>query len=263
MGNVTLPHPLSANTKARGSEVLANDQAITAQVNANLDDSNYKNAGMTLSSKAVPGSATNTVLGADSVSQEKVADQAIQAEHLKNDSGLPPTGIGAPRNELFSESDQAAITNVVAGRQQQGGKTVWAYFKLTAADTAIVIDDSIDWRRRIIRITLWVFGHSGASGLVLPNGASDNAAAAAAWNATIAAFGGINTGLFYSEDGRVDGGTPQPVLFTGWVVTANTALQWYALDTNGALKCKSNSSLNGNAELNVYAEINCSPYIGV
>lgn len=266
MGTVVLPNPLTAHTKAEGAHVLGNDQAITAQVNSNLDDANYKNAGMTLSAKAVPGSATNSVLGADSVTADKVADQAIQAEHLKNEAGPGSTGIGAPRNELFSESDQAAIAgNVIAGRQQQGGKIVTAYFKITATGTSVLIDDSIDWRRRIITIVATVNGNAGGpANRYLPNGADDNFINGAMWNAAIAAFGNANTGIFYSEAGRADGGG-NPALVFGWSAVANTSLAFYALDTDGGLKCRSNASLGGggNTELDICATIICGPYIGV
>jgi len=264
MGTVTLPFPLTAGTKAKGSDVLGNDQAITAQVNSNLDDANYKNAGMTLSAKAVPGSATNTVLGADSVSEAKIADEAVQAEHQKNDDP-GSEGLGMPRNELYSGagSDDTGgypKTNVSASRKQQGGKTVWAYFNIVVGSvgTDYLIDDSIDWRQRFITIVAeGTVASAGSPRTDLPGGGSDNVIAFSLWTTPGTLLTGGNLGLFYSENGQATGAGASPALLLSFGPGTPDTVRFYARSTDGALMARAVAIAATGVSVN--AMIVCSP----
>jgi hypothetical protein len=266
MALVTLPFPLTAGTKARGSHVLGNDTAITGQVNANLDDANYKNAAMTLSSKAVPGSATNTIIGADAITESKVADQAIQAEHQKNDAA-GSEGLGMPRNELYTGagSDDAGgypKTNINASRKQQGGKTVWAYFNIVIGSigTDYLIDNSIDWRQRLIFICAeGTVNSAGSPRTDLPGGGSDNAISFPFWSTPGTISSGGNAGLFYSENGQATGAGAFPGLDLAFGVGTPDQVRFFARSTDGALMARATAITATGVSVN--AIIICSPDI--
>ena len=70
MALVTLPKSLTSGTTALGSDVLANDQAIVAQVNGNLEDANIKPGA------AINGSKLSNV-GGNRVPSDRIEDGAI------------------------------------------------------------------------------------------------------------------------------------------------------------------------------------------
>jgi hypothetical protein len=263
VGTVTLPNPLTAGTKARGSEVLANDQAITAQVNANLDDSNYKNAAMTGSTKIIPLTITNSLITAGTLTGDKLADRTVHGIKLRTDAVL---GDGCNISELYAgagSDDTGGFpkTNAVAARKQQGGMTIWAYFGIAVADVNVnyIIDSSTDWRDRLIMVML-----EFTTGVLprdhIPGGASDHII-----NGPMRVAGaigtGFNGGIFYSEngqDGTVGDPTRQITLDLG--TDATNSIRIFALDTNGRLMVRATAiSALG---ISINAKIDCSPSIG-
>jgi len=80
MALVTLPHPLTAGTPARGSEVLANDNAILTQaVNGNIEDVNVKVGA------AINGSKLSNVAGSR-VPTDRIEDDAVTSDKLREDA---------------------------------------------------------------------------------------------------------------------------------------------------------------------------------
>jgi hypothetical protein len=79
MGNITLPNALTDGTTAFGSQVRANDDAIVAQVNGNIEDVNIK------ASAAINGSKLSNVAGSR-IPTDRIEDDAVTADKLRDDA---------------------------------------------------------------------------------------------------------------------------------------------------------------------------------
>lgn len=75
MATIVYPHTFVPNTPARASEVNANFDAITDEVNGNIDADNLADNAVT-SAKIEDGAVTNAKLGAGAVTDAKVTDVA-------------------------------------------------------------------------------------------------------------------------------------------------------------------------------------------
>lgn len=253
MGLVTGLKALQNGTTAFGSEVKFNDDTITAQVH-NIEAVNLATGAVTnpklatdavSTIKIVDLAVTTAKLNTDAVTEAKIANGAVQAEHLKNDAAFPPTGIGSPRNELFSKSDNATITNVIAGRQQQGGKIISVYMAMVATTTEYVIDDSMDWRKRIVSVMAYVA--SGVAGLsVLPGGAADNATAGSLWNAGPVAGSAFVAGVFFTQDGSAGGGANPTLTMSNNNAASSFTFDLYARAADGFLCVRHRASQAAN-----------------
>lgn len=81
MALVSLPNSLADGTPAHGPEVRANDDAIVAQVNGNLDAANVK------PTANLPGTVISNVAGSR-VPSDRIEDDAIDATKLKDDAAV-------------------------------------------------------------------------------------------------------------------------------------------------------------------------------
>lgn len=129
MGNVTLPHPLTDGSTAYGSQVRANDDAIVAQVNGNIDDQNIKtNAGIQgtkLSNTAGQRIPTDRIED-NAVTFDKLSDsatvdgdRAVGANHVRNDAiiarSLKDSSVGwTPGGSLAAGTATSFDTTILA-----------------------------------------------------------------------------------------------------------------------------------------------------
>lgn len=119
MAEVNLPAPLVSHTPALGSDVLANDEAITAQVNGNLDTTN-----VTTGSPVAIGASSNT--GNASTLAVSNHTHAVQGfEQLGSDPGSPQVG------QIWFNTGAAQVRGSV------DGSTVKGLFPLGATDLPV------------------------------------------------------------------------------------------------------------------------------
>lgn len=103
MGLVTLPNSLTTGTAAKGSEVLANDQALQSAVNGNIDDVNVSSAA------GINGSKLSNVAGSR-VPTDRIEDDAITAAKLADSPG-----VDASRAVTTDHIRDAAVTAAKVG----------------------------------------------------------------------------------------------------------------------------------------------------
>lgn len=264
MSHITLTYPLQDLIDvALGSQVRQNDDDIVAVVNGALDNSNFLSgadaAGLGLTSDKIANLAiTNAKLAVNAVTNTKILDGEVYGVKLANDlSGSE--GQGANRNELFNKADGTGVdTNVIVGRKQHGGKIVTAYFSIPDA-AVYVIDDSIDWRERVIVMVAYGFEQAAGAKKDIPDGVNDDDISGFVWSALGVRDPTFNAGIFFSEKGTADpvAGTQKLQLSFG---APATFLNFAARDTDGALIQK--ASALGAADMDVTMMIIAGPYLG-
>lgn len=251
MALVTVPFPLTAGTKARGSHVRANDDALAAGINS-IDNSQIA------SNADIQGSK----LLINSVAGSKLIDDSVPAVKLADDDAL---GEGCNLSELFAGAAGGGSfpsTNVLANRKQHGGKTIWSYFSIAIGQlgTDFVLDSSIDWRRRLVMVMF----EGTVVGTVadLPGGANQNGIAGPFWTGGPGVIGtGQNGGIFYSFAGKADGSTASEALTAniGAGVSPDT-LRFFARAADGFLMVRATAIAAGGVAVN--AMFMCSPHLG-
>lgn len=266
MGNVVLPNELQDGTDAFGSEVKANDDEIVATVNGGIENinvaSNADLEGSKLKDLSVIGSkvAQATLSGSD-----KLIDGSVTGIKMADDlAGVE--GQGANLSELFSESDNAGITNVIVGREQHGGKSVWFYFTILRAATPveIMIDDSIDWRYRMIRFVGNAYTTTGSPKTEIPGGTGlPNAYAGLSVLGSVVSPQtqvGYDVGFAFLREGGDGSGDPR-VLMTWGQQAGGFSMYMFADSAGGALKMIAIGA-GANEEMDVEMVVDCSPSLG-
>ena len=265
MSQVTLPYPLQDLIDvALGSQTRGNDDAIVAVLNGAVDNSNFLSgadaAGLGLTSDKIANLAiTAAKLSVNAVTNTKILDGEVYGIKVADDD-VGSEGQGGNRSELFSESDQVALTPVVGTRKQHGGKTIWAYFTLTSTTRAIIdtAADSIDWRYRMVNVQGFGF-MSAVSKSYLPGGAQEDAARGTIWTGdppVVTQY--YNAAHFWSGAGSADGeAAPRGTMILDPV---NTTTIYFTADTSGNLTVKADSLAL--AAIDVLVKIDVSPYIG-
>jgi hypothetical protein len=256
---VSLPFPLTDGTTAFGSQTRANDNSIVAVVNGGLDNDNMRTnadaAGKGLTADKLADSAITTV---------KLAAGAVTFPKLADDS---PLGSGANLSELlaqvaFNGTGGFPSSNINANRQQGGGKTGWGYFAIAVGQigTDFILDDSIDWRKRLIMVMFE--GTVVATVADLPGGANDHLISGPFWTGGPGVLAtGQNGGMFYSENGQATGAGANPAitLNIGAGATPDT-LRFYARSTDGFLMVRATAIAATGVAANVL--VMCSPHLG-
>lgn len=279
MGLVNLPYSLVDGTNAYGSEVKANDDAIVAQVNGNLDNANVKAGANIDAAKLLAQSITPTQLATsavttvkiapDAVDNTKLADSCINAEQLNNE-GAGEEGLGTPRNELYTGSGNDGTsgyppTNVNANRKEQSGKTVWAYFNIPTTGTDYIIDASMDWRRRMIYGMWVVFSKlTGDAKKTLPGGSQDDSIGVRLFSeagGTETLDGTMQHFFFYSEAGSNGATAPRLLIKNNISGGTDDDVYIWVDSATGRLMMKGNAIASG-FSMDVMAMIVCSPYLG-
>lgn len=100
MGLVTLPNALTDGTPARGSEVRANDDAIVAQVNGNLQAVNLAPGA------GILGSQLSNIAG-NRIPTDRIEDDAVDSTKLRDDAA-----VDANRSVTTNHIRDAAVTTV-------------------------------------------------------------------------------------------------------------------------------------------------------
>lgn len=262
MGLVTLPFTLLANTLAKASEVMANYNAILAALNGGIQNVNLSaNAGLT-TDKYADRSVTGTKIALAGVIAGNLPDGGIPAIKLSDDS---TPGLGANLSELFSESG-GVNTNIIATRNQHGGKTVWFYVKPSlTAGVSIVVDaaaSSIDWRRRLVMIHAFCgITASFPPGSLLPDGAQQNLLNAQDRNNLVVppvASAFFNSGVFWSGAGSTGASLPSLGL-TYNNPALSTTLRFYANVSTGNLSLLTETIGGGPTGIDFSGVVMCGP----
>ena len=265
---VSLPKPLTNGTTAFGSDVRANDDSIVSVVNGGLDNDNARTG-----ADAAGKGFTSDKYADASITTPKLADGSVTAVKEANDLTL---GNGANLSELYTGagSDLAGgypSTNVLATRKQRGGKTIWAYFGIVIANLNVnyLIDNSHDWRRRLIAVMSEATTNTATPKGNIPGGASDDQTIGyPGWTAGPLPGTGGNFGMFYGEEGQDGtivpgsaGGAGLDILYGN----GNYTVRWFVGSGGGGTIA---GSLYARATaiqaqgIAVNAKIDCSPSLG-
>lgn len=245
MTDVSLPNQLQDDTTAFGSEVKENDDAIVTVVEGNLDNANIKaNAGI-VGSKF----ANDSIDGGAKLSQG-----SIHADRVALDT---TPGEGGNRNELFTKADGTGIdTNILASRQQHGGKIISVYGNIAANDTVATLDDSHDWRNRMIGV-MCIAKDGNPAKENIPGGASEVFEGEAIQDPVSTVNQNFNVGVHYTQLGGTGATTPYLRLPFGG--SSVSVLRIFADSTTGELKAQTETLLG--TSVDIMALVFCGPQL--
>lgn len=137
-----------------------------------------------------------------------------------------------------------------------GGRNVWVY-ALDNGTTAVVLDDNLDWRDRIVEYSLATFNYdTGTYAGVLPGLTDDEKLAAD--NAALSPS--TVMGIMYTEQGQATGSSTAPrAAFTILAGSggASDTLYLYVRSTDGALMMKRSGTTD--PQQLVMGRFSCSP----
>lgn len=265
---IVLPFILAAGDEARAEEVMANYQAILDVVNGGLGDLHFASDAELDGAKLKEFSVATDAIGLGAVTGSRIGNSVVTSSHTSNDS-LSGGGFGVNKSDLVS--NHLILGGAAPSAKAQGGFTTWGWIALTdnTAHQFAVLDQSVDWRQRIVKITTLAFS-TGTSAILLPGGANDKLAESVLFRSLTDVEGTINIGMGFLEGGSAPAGAPVAAPRVRIDINLQTPgenihADFFALSGgNGDLAMQTGTDVTSpTVFIDMYYHIEASPMLGV